>query len=443
MNRVCRALGKTTPAVLFPGLVAMIATPRLAYAGETNNKAVRVGWYESSYNTVDKFGRRSGYAYEYQLKIASYTGWSYEYVNGSWSELLQMLLDGKIDLMSDVSYTEERAMHMLFPDYPMGAEDYYLFVDPDNQEISSTDASTLNGKRVGVNKDSVLISSYRYNNISRFCERHNLTTLPTAEGLDSCFAVRKGCVELYSALAKAVGQIPSSTVNSALSFYITQDAKLTTSDFVYANITVIFVPLLERHGKINEVDKHVWDQVASQVVRWHMQSGVTIPVSVNLSRADVFDPMLESVLDGILLGNGLKPDVIRLEVTDSAYAEDANRLSLVVEKLRKKGYMVAMDDFGIGYSSLYMLSGMPIDALKMDRAFIRNIEDDDRACKLVNLILGMARSLGVAAIAEGVETESQLQLLKQLGCTLAQGFYLPRPLHPSDFEAEYLKGMGR
>ena len=98
-------------------------------AAESGEKVVRVGWYESSFNTTDSFGRRSGYAYEYQIKIAAYTGWQYEYVNGSWPELLQMLISGEIDLMSDVSRTAEREEFMLFPSLPMGAEEYYLFVD--------------------------------------------------------------------------------------------------------------------------------------------------------------------------------------------------------------------------------------------------------------------------------------------------------------------------
>ena len=124
-------------------------------AAQDESKTVRVGWYDSSYNTMDASGRRTGYAYEYQLKIAAYTGWSYEYVKGSWSDLMQMLLNGEIDLMSDVSYTAERAEHILYSDLPMGSEEYYLFTAPDNLELSSTDFSTLNGKRVGVNKDSV------------------------------------------------------------------------------------------------------------------------------------------------------------------------------------------------------------------------------------------------------------------------------------------------
>ena len=92
-------------AVLLTILVGIIL-PLAAYAREPEQKVVRVGWYESPFNYSDQNGRRSGYAYEYQKKIAAYTGWKYEYVEGSWPELLQMLIDGEIDLMSDVSYTE-------------------------------------------------------------------------------------------------------------------------------------------------------------------------------------------------------------------------------------------------------------------------------------------------------------------------------------------------
>ena len=106
---------------------------------------------------MDRFGRRSGYAYEYQRKIAAYTGWDYEYVEGSWSDLLQMLSEGKIDLMSDVSFTEERAEKMYFTDLPMGTEEYYLFVSRDNREIRADNYFALNGKKIGVTKGSIQI----------------------------------------------------------------------------------------------------------------------------------------------------------------------------------------------------------------------------------------------------------------------------------------------
>lgn len=949
-------------------MAAFLPTPA-AHATDSK-KTVRVGWYDSSYNTVDQFGRRSGYAYEYQLKIAAYTGWTYEYVNGSWSNLLQMLIDGRIDLMSDVSYTEERAKTMLFPDYTMGIEEYYLFISPDNREISSSDCSTLNGKRVGVNKDSiqaqfyldwaarngvnaelvqvntsedeslhmletgeldayvtvdsftnperaapvfkigtsdyffavsmkrpdlladlndamsriqeenlyynqqmfdryiktvgsnafltpdetqwlsghgpirvgyqdnylafcaadpetgeltgaikdylayaedclanahltfetrayptveaaiqalrdgqidcvfpanlsgfdgekldivmtqplmntdifavvrqadannftnrehvivavnqgnpnydaflldhypgwrvvyyentaeclkavsdnmadcVLISSYRFNNISRLCDRYNLTTFPTAVGLDYSFAVGKGQTEMYSILSKVISLVPSSTVNSALSFYISEEARLSLRDFVSDNLAAVltafaalvlviilimlhsmraekkakqliaateidaltglynrdyffqyayrmhreqpeaqmdaivlniehfhminaingwdfgnqvlralgnevqniakalggiagrfgadrfdiycrhtedyraiydrlqnkveaispnasirlrmgvmpwqadlepiqmfdrartacnlarghyedrlivfdnqvrerelldqrllndlrraldsyefevnyqpkydvrteppklvsaealvrwnhpelgmiapndFIPLFERNGQIREVDKYVWSEAARQVARWRAQFGVTIPVSINLSRVDIFDPTLENTLDSILQQNGLTPDVLKLEITESAYTENADQLICVVENLRKNGYTIEMDDFGTGYSSLNMLSSMPIDVLKMDRSFISNMENSEKDKQLVALIFGIAENLDITVIAEGVETEAQLLLLKQMGCTLVQGYYFSHPLHPSDFEAQLLKITG-
>ena len=137
--------------------------------GKTEKKTVRVGWYESSFNQTDGLGRRSGYAYEYQIKIAAYTGWTYEYVEGSWPELLQMLMRGEIDLMSDVSFKPERAESMLFPTLPMGAEDYYLFIAPDNREISGTDYDTLNGKKIGVNQGSIQEDFYR-----EWQERHGV-----------------------------------------------------------------------------------------------------------------------------------------------------------------------------------------------------------------------------------------------------------------------------
>lgn len=106
-----------------------------------SGKTVRVGWFESPFNSTDQFGRRSGYAYEYQQKVAAYTGWSYEYVEGSWPELYQMLLDGELDLMSDVSYTPERAEQMLFSSLPMGEEEYYLFLSPRPTPAASTPRS--------------------------------------------------------------------------------------------------------------------------------------------------------------------------------------------------------------------------------------------------------------------------------------------------------------
>ena len=134
------------------GLTVICFSP--AAVNADTKKTVRVGWYESPFCRVDPFGRRSGYAYEYQEKIAAYTGWNYEYVEGSWPELMQMLIDGKIDMLSDISYTEERAGRILYPSLPMGSEEYYIFISPGNTEYTAGNYSYFNGKRVGVNKGS-------------------------------------------------------------------------------------------------------------------------------------------------------------------------------------------------------------------------------------------------------------------------------------------------
>ena len=933
---------------------------------EKSARNVRVGWYESPFNTTDDNGRRSGYAYEYQLKLASYAGWDFTYVSGSWPELLEMLKDGRIDLMSDVSFTEDRARDMLFSEMPMGTEEYCIFISPNNTEITAENYASLNGKRIGINKgsiqvgfynkwaeqhgvnaelvelttteidsikmlssgqldayitlnaygdpdtlvpvcnigssdfyfvvdksnpelldelnsamahiqsenpyynqrmferhvqrfgsnaflmptekawlnfhgairvgylenylafcatdqntgsvtgalkdyleyasdclanahinfrtkgyptaaaaleamkngeidclfpsslsaydceaggilmspsamntevyalvrqsnysifsnkehitvavtegnsnydaflldkypnwrkvhyrdiseclkavsdniaDCVLISNFRYNNIARLCERYRLKTYSTGQNIDFCFAVPNGQSELYSIITKITGLVPNSTINSALSYYVSEDAKLTFGEFVLENITYVialisvilililllllrslhserkaktliyatetdsltglynrdyffeyanrmyrenpdtprdaivinieqfhsinsfngrefgdrvlcllgneisniakelggiggrfgadrfdiyclhsdgyadilnrlqnkvnklmpnisirlrmgvmpwnknvepiqlfdrartacnmargsnkhlivfddaildrelfeqkllndlnralsnyefevyyqpiydisadkpklmsaealirwrhpelglltpsrFIPLFERNGKIYDIDKFVWSEASRQLARWRAKYGVSFPVSLNLSRLDIFDPSIESTLCDILSHDGLTPDAFNLEVTETAYTENSDHLVRVVKNLREKGFKVEMDDFGTGYSSLNMLSEMPIDALKMDSGFVRSIENDSRNAQLVALILDTAKSLNIPAIAEGVETESQLKLLKELGCSLVQGYYFSQPLNSNEFETRILQ----
>ena len=132
-----------------------IITPFPVSAQGQDRKVVRVGWYDSSFCYWDEFGRRCGIDVEYQEKISAYTGWSYEYVENSWSNLFQMLKNGEIDLLSDVSYKPERTEYMSFPDLPMGAEAYYVYIDAENREITAEDLSTFNGKRIGVNVGSI------------------------------------------------------------------------------------------------------------------------------------------------------------------------------------------------------------------------------------------------------------------------------------------------
>ncbi|MER2149991.1 MAG: EAL domain-containing protein [Candidatus Limivicinus sp.] len=195
-----------------------------------------------------------------------------------------------------------------------------------------------------------------------------------------------------------------------------------------------FIPLFEGNGLISVVDSYVWEEAARQVAKWREQYGFTLPVSVNLSRTDLFDPTLKTRLERLIAENGLSFRDIKLEVTESAYTDNARQLLELIHTLRQLGFEVEMDDFGTGYSSLNMLSDMPIDVLKMDMKFVRNIEHSETDLRLVKLILDIARYLNLSAVAEGVETEGQLKLLQSAGCDLVQGFYFSRPLPANEFE---------
>ncbi|MBO6048190.1 MAG: EAL domain-containing protein, partial [Spirochaetales bacterium] len=197
------------------------------------------------------------------------------------------------------------------------------------------------------------------------------------------------------------------------------------------------------NGQISLLDKYVWNEAASQIAHWRDRYCKLIPVSVNLSRIDVFDPALEETLDGVLARYSLNHNLFKLEVTESAYTENADQVLQVVSGLRNKGYKVEMDDFGTGYSSLNMLSYMPIDVLKLDREFIRNIENAEKARQLVVLILDIAKNLKVPVIAEGVETDAQLQFLKKNGCSMVQGFYFSRPVPANEFADKFLSSDGK
>lgn len=196
----------------------------------------------------------------------------------------------------------------------------------------------------------------------------------------------------------------------------------------------VFIPLFEGNGQISILDNYVWAEAAGQIAAWRDKFGVTLPVSVNLSRVDVYDPALEDTLQGLIESNGLEPRDLKLEVTESAYTDNGDKMIEVMDRLRGRGFQIEMDDFGSGYSSLNMLSSLPIDVLKMDMRFVRNIEHSEKDFRLVKMVLDIARCLNVPVIAEGVETHSQMSMLRKEKCDLVQGYYFSRPLPPEEFE---------
>ena len=197
----------------------------------------------------------------------------------------------------------------------------------------------------------------------------------------------------------------------------------------------VFIPLFEGNGLISVVDRYVWRKTGEQIKEWKRRFGFSIPVSVNLSRADVFEPDLEGNLSRIRSDNGLSNRELELEITESAYSENTDLMINMMTHLRQNGFRLEMDDFGSGYSSLNMLSQMPVDVLKMDMKFVQSMEDNETNLRMVKVIQDIAKFLKLQIVAEGAETERQIMLLKDIGCDLVQGFYFSRPLPAEEFTA--------
>ena len=201
----------------------------------------------------------------------------------------------------------------------------------------------------------------------------------------------------------------------------------------------VFVPLFESNGLVRDLDHYVWRAAATQMREWKQRLGRTVPVSVNVSRVDMMDPDLLETLNSLVEDNGLSHADLHLEITESAYTQDAQRIIATVKSLREMGFVIEMDDFGSGYSSLNMVTTLPFDVLKLDMMFIRNAFSGEGDTRMLKVIVDIARSLGVPMIAEGVETEEQMNALKALGCDIVQGYYFSRPVPAEEFERYLLK----
>ncbi len=196
----------------------------------------------------------------------------------------------------------------------------------------------------------------------------------------------------------------------------------------------VFIPLLENNGLIQQLDQYVWREAAAQMRRWKDEIGYTSPVSVNVSRIDLFEPNLVNIMRGILEEFDLTPEEYLLEITESAYTGDSAQIIKMASQLREAGFLIEMDDFGSGYSSLNMLASLPVDALKIDMQFLRNVFRNKKNEKLLDVVIDIADSMEVTTIAEGVETKDQLDMLKRMGCDIVQGYYFSKPIPAEEYE---------
>ncbi len=197
-----------------------------------------------------------------------------------------------------------------------------------------------------------------------------------------------------------------------------------------------FIPLFEKNGFITKLDLFVLEQVCKDLKRWCKQGYPVVPISVNVSRHDFFE---EGCLDSqIEIINRYKIDhsLIHMEVTESLYSENTDVIISQVKKIQELGFMIEMDDFGAGYSSLGLLSSFPLNIIKLDISFVRNIKANEI---VIENIIKMAHRLGLLTVAEGAETNEQVSTLKTLGCDFIQGFYYSKPLPVGDFETYLTK----
>jgi len=193
-----------------------------------------------------------------------------------------------------------------------------------------------------------------------------------------------------------------------------------------------FIPVFERNGFINRLDYYMWEQVCKLLRQWIDEGRQVVPVSVNISRVDIADQGLLDMIDHLVEKYHISTDLLRLEITESAYMDNPDQLITMVNRLRERGFLVEMDDFGSGYSSLNMLKNVPVDVLKLDMKFLSRI--DERGGNILNSIVRMAHWLDLPIIAEGVETFAQADYLHSMGCMVMQGYYYARPMPVEQFE---------
>lgn len=199
-----------------------------------------------------------------------------------------------------------------------------------------------------------------------------------------------------------------------------------------------FIPLFERNGFITRLDLYMCEQACIILRQWQAES-FPLPISVNISRIDLYSPHLCEQLVQLTRTYGIDPSMMRLEITESAYSKDPEELVSTINQLRAEGFLILMDDFGSGYSSLNILMEMPVDILKLDMRFLSKLEVNPRAASIITSVVRMAKWLEIPVIAEGVETWHQLSFLRSIGCDHVQGYIFAQPMDADAFHDRFLR----
>lgn len=196
-----------------------------------------------------------------------------------------------------------------------------------------------------------------------------------------------------------------------------------------------FIPLAEKTGIIEPLGKWVIDHTCKQLQLWADGGFDLVPVSINISPRQFNQPDLIETIDTVLQAHTFPPSLLELEITESCLAQDQTTFLSTLNQLKALGLQIAIDDFGSGYSNLRYLRDMPVDQLKIDQIFARNIETDKRGRDIYRAIVSMAHILNLEVVAEGIETRAEFDFLHSIGCDVIQGYYFSRPLPADDFLA--------
>ncbi len=204
-----------------------------------------------------------------------------------------------------------------------------------------------------------------------------------------------------------------------------------------------FIPIAEETGLIVHLDEWVMHQACQQMIQWQKKFPHQSPfrVNVNLSAKDLRGKRLQHTIDHVLVDTGISGNLINLELTESMLIEEISQTIDILEQLAAKQIQISIDDFGTGYSSLNYLHRLPVHSLKIDRSFVSQMQPGNRNCQVVSTIIALSEQLDIKVVAEGIETDEQLQWLKSLGCEFGQGYFFSKPLSVKEIEDRFLSSL--
>ena len=247
---------------------------------------------------------------------------------------------------------------------------------------------------------------------------------------------------------KVLMNVIAAIKNKEITFYLQPQCRISTGKVVGAEALARwitpsgkmippnnFIPILEKYSFITDLDLYIWESVFEWLQKVKNKGLKAVPVSVNVSRIDIFTLDVRQIFNELADKYKVDRGLVKIEITESAYSENSAVIEKLVKNLRSDGFMVLMDDFGSGYSSLNMLSSIEVDAIKLDALFLKlNDENRGASLRILESVVNMAKQIGLAMIVEGVEDEEQADFLMNLGCRYSQGFFFYRPMSQADFE---------